>query len=322
MILLTGCNTLLGKTMLKRLIENGENVRCYDFYRPRDLPEGVEFVSGDLQGPRQLINACDGIDTIFHFFDITRRGKKNRRYMKKINIQGTKNLIYAAQKTGVKNFFFLSSYAVYGKSKALPTPADAAVKPVTAYGKDKLKIELFCREFIKKNSMNITIVRPALIMGPGVKDPVALLTLYMALGMDDANRIYMGHGGKNRFQLLHPEDAVDAFMKIYENPPAQGTVVNLGSDNVPTRSEEFEAAKKALNIDPPVSFIDPTKAWFLSFVFRPVGMTYFTRDFLFYLFQSSYLDCEESKSLLGWAPEKDNMAIVTETAKWYLENKM
>lgn len=242
--------------------------------------------------------------------------------MKKINIQGSKNLIYAAQKAGVKNFHYLSSYAVFGKSKILPIPVGANKKPVTAYGKDKLKVEFFCQEFIKRNSMNISIVRPSLIMGPGVKDPVALLTLYMALGMDDANRIYMGLGGRNRIQLLHPEDAADAFLKIHETPQPQGSIFNIGSDNVPTRMEEFEAVKKARNVNPPVTNISPGKAWFLSFAFRPVEMTYFTRDFLFYLFQSSILDSSESKRILGWAPARDNIEILTETVKWYQEEKI
>jgi len=322
MILLTGCNTLLGKTVLNKLVEKGKKVRCYDMYRPDDLPEGVEFISGDLLGQRQLLNACQEVETVYHFMDITRTGKKSRRYMKKVNIQGSKNLIFAAQKAKVKKFLFLSTYSVYGKSKELPATVGSAKKPVTAYGKDKLKIELFCQQFIKKNPMMINIFRPALIMGPGVKDPVSLLTLFMALGMDDANRLYMAPGGKNRFQLLHPDDAADALLKADASPSGQGKIFNIGSDNVPFRIDEIEGVKKALNIDSPVTTISSAKAWLLSLIFRPVEMTYFTRDFIFYLFQSSILDCEETKSLLGWSPAKDNIAILTETVEWYKKEKM
>jgi len=322
MILLTGCNTLLGKTLLERLLERGEKVRCYDFYRPKNFPDDIEFFQGDLQDPRQIKKACDGIDTIFHFMDIKRPGKQGRKYMKKINIQGTRNLLFAAQKAKINRFFFLSSYSVYGKPKAIPARQDDRKKPVTSYGKDKLKSENLCWDLITKRNMGITIFRPALVLGPGVKDPIVLLSLYMALGMDDANRLYLVNDGTSKFQFLHHEDAVDAFIAAYDSNLSRGKVYNIGSDNVPTQMEQLLKVKEKLKIDPPVRYISPLKARLLSFSFKPVKMTYFTRDHIVYLLNDIILDCQNIKNELGWEPKKENIEILTETVGWYMKEKI
>jgi len=322
MILLTGCNTLLGRTLLKKLVEKGEKVRCYDFYKTKDFPENLEFINGDLLDPRQLKKACDGVETIIHLMDIKRPGKKGRKYMKKVNIKGSENLLFAAQKASIKKFYFLSSYAVYGKPKAMPVRQDDRKKPVTAYGKDKLKIENQCWTLITKKSMPITIFRPALIIGPQVKDPVVLMSLFMALGMDEANRMYVAHNGNTKFQLLHPDDAADAIMAAYASKSTVGKAYNIGSDNVPTQMDQIVRLRDRLRIDPPLSFITPGKAVFLFLFLKLVKTNYFTREHLFYLLNSLILDCQNIKTDLGWQPKKDNMEILTETVEWYLKEKL
>ena len=70
--------------------------------------------------------------------------------MKKVNIIGTNNLLEVARISEVKKFFFNSTFEIYGKSKAIPTRQDDRKKPVTKYGKDKLKAENKLKSAVKE----------------------------------------------------------------------------------------------------------------------------------------------------------------------------
>jgi UDP-glucose 4-epimerase len=224
MILITGCTSLIGKKLTEQLLAEGNKVRCLDFEKPRSFTRNVEFIESDVLDIITLKKACNDVETVFHLMDIPSTGSFSRSRMKKINVAGTRNLLAIAQKQGVKRFYFLSSFEVYGKTKAIPVRQDDPKKPTTPYGRDKLKAETLCWSELKKNKMAITIFRPALITGPETEDPIMLITLFMAMAMKDANRLYVSGNGENRFQLLHPDDAVDAILAAYKRGPLPGKV--------------------------------------------------------------------------------------------------
>lgn len=322
MILLTGCGTLLGQKLMEALQKKGETLRCFDFYKPSGFPEGIDFFKGDPLNTQQLKKALKGVHTVFHFMDIKRPGIKGRRYMKKVNVTGTANLLTAARNAGVKRFFFLSSHSVYGKKKALPLRQDDWKRPVTAYGRDKLKGETLCWKYIEKNYMAVTIFRPAPVLAPYIEDPAVLTILFMALGMKEENRLYISNNGNTRYQLLHIDDAIRAFMTAFSSRKASGKAYNIGSDNVPTQIEEIVKVRDRLKIDPPVTYIQPWKARLYHLLFRPTKSSLFTREHLIYLIHGMIMDCQRIKDDLGWKPEKDNIEILTETAQWYMKEKL
>ncbi|MDR3237569.1 MAG: NAD-dependent epimerase/dehydratase family protein, partial [Spirochaetia bacterium] len=112
MILLTGCSGLIGKNLLAELLQQGKNIRCYDFLKPAGAPQGVSFTGGDLLNEASLAAALDGVHTVFHCLDIKRPGSKGRRYMKKVNVKGTAAILAASKKAGVSRFFFISTHSV------------------------------------------------------------------------------------------------------------------------------------------------------------------------------------------------------------------
>jgi len=311
----------MGTQLMNELLKKGEKIRCLDIYKPRSLPEGVEFIQGDLLAPAVLKKACADIDTIFHFLDIPDKVKQPRRIMKKINITGTRNLLMMAEKTGVKNIHFLSSYAVYGKKKNIPVRFSDERKPKTAYGKDKLKCEKLC-ELYQKKDINITIYRPSIIAGPKVDDPIILVMLYMALGMDDANRMYITDNGSSRFQLLDIDDAISAFLLAYEKNLTGLRIYNLGSDNVPTQLEQVVKLKESAHLDFTVKHMSSFTAKLLSFIFKPLRFTWLNKDHVFYLTNNILMDCQEAKTQLGWQPAKDNIETLTNMIDWYKKEKL
>ncbi len=323
MVLVTGSDSLLGTNLVKKLLESGEQVRCLDLEKPRDLPSGVEFIEGDNLDALLLGKACKGIDTVFHLMDVKSSKHRGRRVMRRINIKGTGILLKAAQAASVKKFIFLSSYEVYGAVKNLPVgESDLKVlKPVTRYGKDKLKAEKMCQEQIKLKKMAITIFRPAPIIGAGTHNPIVLITLLMAMGMEEANRLYVAGHGENRFQLLHPDDAAAALLAAHKGS-AYGKIYNLGSDDVPTQMAQIEEVKKRANLDATIMHMATSKAKFRSFFLKPFKIDYLNKGHVMYLLTDLILDCSLAKHELAWQPKRGNIDIILETIEWYRKEKL
>jgi UDP-glucose 4-epimerase len=271
---------------------------------------------------KRLNLACKGAHTIIHLMDKSRAQKIGRAKMRKINIAGTRNLLNAAKKLKINRFIFLSTYAVYGKTDSFPLKEEDKKKPYTAYGKDKLKAEILCEAFAKKNKMNLSVLRPSVITGPNVKNSAILITLYMAMGLGNDNVMYISGDGDTRFQLLSPEDAADAFYRVYKaGEKAHGLSFNVGSDNVPTQMEQIVKIKEMKKLDFAVKHITKWKARFYSLLFKPSNINYFTREHFLFIFHSVYLDCHRLKTITGWSPKKDNLQIMSDTVDWY-KNKV
>jgi nucleoside-diphosphate-sugar epimerase len=324
MILVTGCNSLLGTRLVRRLAESGEKVRCIDLEKPAGLPSGAEFIEGDILDNIVLGKICRGIDAIFHLMDVKSPKHHGRRYMKKINVKGVRLILKAANAAGVKRFIFLSTYEVYGTPKNLPVGEyDLKImKPLTRYGKDKLKAEKICREYIKANKMSIAMFRPTPMVGPGTRNPIALITLLMAMGMEEANRVYVAGHGENRFQMLHPEDAASALFQAYKTGAGYGKVYNLGSDNVPTQMEQITQIKEKAKLDATVMHLSTSKAKFRSFFLKPFKIDYLNKGHVVYLLTDLILNCEAARTDLGWQPKHGNVDIVLETIEWYRKEKL
>jgi len=323
MVLITGSNSMLGKALLEKFINEGEKVRCYDQYKPASIPDGVEFIQGDLFTSKRISQACQGVDTVIHLMDKKTPQKIGRGKMKKINIAGTKNLLAVMRRSKINRFIFLSTYGVYGKTQLFPLKEDHKKKPYTPYGKDKLKAEIACEKFAKRNKMNLTIIRPSLILGPDVKNSSVLATLYMMMGLGSDSLMHISGNGDTRYQLLSPEDAANAFYNVYKaKDKASGAVFNIGSDNVPTQMEEIVKIKEIQKIDFTVKHISRLKAIFYSIVFKLSKTNYFTREHFLFIFHTVYLDCSKIKSETGWSPKKGNIDIMSEVVEWYKRKVM
>ncbi len=322
MILITGSSSFLGEKIALRLAEEGGKLRCLDDARPGKTPPGAEFLTGTCLDEGVLKKACAGADTVIHLMDVHRPGLKGRSYMRKNNVRGTKKLLDAAKTAGVKRFFFISSYEVYGKTrKDLSRPGDK-LRPVTGYGRDKKKIEKYLEKFKKTADMEITVFRPALVVGPGTDNPIILITLLMAMGMEEANRMYIAGSGENRFQMIHPDDAADAIARALKSGASKDKIYNLGSDNVPTHEEVVNAIQERAELSFTIKRLTPGYTRFLSILLKPFKINYLNREHLTLLLNNLIMDCGAAKSDLGWQPTRGNIEIMLETINWYEKEKL
>lgn len=322
MVLITGCNGLLGRTLAKNLMSRNIPVRGLDFWKVKESPEVTEFFEGSILDIELVQKACEGVDTVYHLLDIENSSHYSRRFMKKVNINGTENILMSALENSVKKVIFLSTAKVYGQPDEMSIKENDKISPDTPYGKDKVKAEKICTKYIEQNGMNITIFRPTTIAGPGIDDTMILIILYMALGMDDSNRLYIAGDGDSRYQLVHPEDVVSAFILAAATDSSRGKVYNLGSDCVPTQMEEVVKVKELAGLNCSIKHLSSFYAKVLSFILRPLNINYLRKEHLVFILSNFYLDCEKAKMDLKWLPAKDNIQIFLETINWYRSEKL
>jgi|WetSurMetagenome_2_1015567.scaffolds.fasta_scaffold00106_23 nucleoside-diphosphate-sugar epimerase len=189
-ILVTGANGFIGSSLCKELAEADHKVRAAV---RRGMPlqnahANIEFMTvGDIGSETDWTLALKGIDVIIHLAArahmMTDTSDNPISEYRRINVEGTRRLAGAAVQAGVKRFVYLSSIKVNGEATMgnafreddIPAPEDP-------YGLSKWETELVLRDILEKNDMGITIIRPPLVYGPGVKGNLLRLMQYVDRG--------------------------------------------------------------------------------------------------------------------------------------------
>lgn len=152
MILVTGASGFVGRNLLKYLVGAGMRIKCLVRGKSNiDLNDGIKIIRGDITDKDILYEATKDVDTIVHLAAVIRSSAPGE--FEAVNVIGTKNLINACLRNGVKRIIYVSSL-------------DAALYNPNIYGKTKACGEA---EIIKSN-IDYIILRPALIYGKDSKD--------------------------------------------------------------------------------------------------------------------------------------------------------
>ena len=147
-ILVTGSSGMLGKEVVRELKKKKHQVKEYD------LDKGKSVLN-----EKQLEKELEGVQTIIHLAGIVDEGNKE---LWKINVEGTRKVVQAAEKKKVDKLVFVSSTAVYGETKR-KTNEKTPVQPENEYGKSKGEGEKIVLGASKK--IEACIIRSAMIFG-------------------------------------------------------------------------------------------------------------------------------------------------------------
>ena len=172
-IALTGGTGFIGRFLLQQLSKQGYRLRVL-LRRPTILPQGCSSaVIGDLEHPRNMATALEGVDAVIHSAGIAhgRSGLPEEDY-RTLNTEATIRLAQSAQRAGVKRFVFLSSIrAQIGAHADHVITEDLEPRPTDAYGRSKLAAE----QALAALDMDWVALRLVLVYGPGVKGNMARL---------------------------------------------------------------------------------------------------------------------------------------------------
>src|SRR5574337_1864296 len=151
MILVTGGTGFVGSHLIRRLRKEGRSVRALvrNPEKARTLADlGAEVAPGDISDAVSLEKACAGAERVIHLVGIIQEAPGAT--FRGVHVEGTRNLLQAAKKAGVRHFFYQS---------ALGTRAGAK----SEYHRTKWQAE----ELVAASGIPFTILRPSLIYGPG-----------------------------------------------------------------------------------------------------------------------------------------------------------
>jgi UDP-glucose 4-epimerase len=233
--LVTGGGGFIGHHLVRRLLEDGHEVRVLDNFATgrRERLEGldVELVEGDLRSYERAHAAVRGTELVFHLGALPSvpRSVQDPLTTGAVNVEGTLNVLLAARDEGVRRVVFASSSSVYGANPALPKREDHQPLPVSPYGVSKLAAEHYCRAFTGVYGLETVSLRLFNVFGPG-QDPLsqyaAVVPRFIAALKEGRSPVVYGDGSQTR-DFTYVEDVVDALLLAADAKGAAGEVLNI-----------------------------------------------------------------------------------------------
>src|SRR5215211_4717326 len=181
--LVTGGAGFIGSHVVDALLERGDEVTVLDDVSTgrrgnleQAIANGAELVDGDIRDAGAVAGLCDRVrpETIFHLaaqIDV-RRSVADPAFDARVNVEGTVNVLRAAQASGAPRVVNTSSGgAIYGEGQTIPAPEDHPVAPEAPYGLSKFCAENYCGLFTRLHGLSTVSLRYGNVYGPR-QDPL------------------------------------------------------------------------------------------------------------------------------------------------------
>ena len=235
--LVTGGCGFIGSHLADGLVADGHRVRILDDLstgKRENAPGEAEIVIGDVADGDTARQAMDGVDGCFHLAAIASVARSNEDWAgtHRVNLTGAINIFDAARGArpgGPVPVVYVSSAAVYGDNDDVPLAEDAATRPLTAYGADKLGCELHARVAHAVHGVPVLGFRFFNIYGPR-QDPSSPYSGVISIFID---RIGAGgpveiHGdGEQVRDFVYVQDAVRFLRRGMERCGGDPRVYNV-----------------------------------------------------------------------------------------------
>jgi nucleoside-diphosphate-sugar epimerase len=313
-ILVTGASGFVGSALVKRLADSSSHetiaaVRTNDFIGP----SGVAICKVDGLGfDTDYREVLTGVDVVVHCaarVHIMNDSAANPLAMfRLINVEGTLNLARQAADSGAKRFVFLSSIKVNGEGSqnSRPFTPEDIPNPSDPYGVSKFEAEVGLRKIAESSGMQLVVVRPPLVYGPGVKANFYAMMSWLYRGIPlPFGTVF------NKRSFVSIDNLVDLLYVCLQHPSA-GNEIFLVSDGKDLSTTEL-LRLMANALGKPARLM-PVPVWLM----RAVATLVDRRSLSSRLFDSLQVDISKTESVLGWTPPVSIDKALSSTAQHFL----
>src|SRR5579862_5366319 len=239
--LVTGAAGFIGSSLVRALVQRGEQVRGIDNFETgrrenlQDTQSHIDFREIDILDVEALRSACAGVDYVLHQAAIPSVPKSvaDPARSNRTNIEGTLNVLIAARDAGVKRVVYAASSSAYGDTPTLPKREDMAPLPLSPYAISKLAGELYMKVFHGVYGLPTVSLRYFNIFGP-YQDPTspysAVLAKFITQMLRGESPTIYGDGEQSR-DFNYIDNAVEANLLAATAPAADvaGQVFNIAT---------------------------------------------------------------------------------------------
>lgn len=228
-VFITGATGFIGKRLVRRLIQEQFEIVCTgrSLHRLACFPKSVEMIYLEIEDKKCVMEILQKQqpDVVFHCAAETKSKSFDR--LRKINREGTKNILDACLHAGISKVIYLSSTSVLAGNIAVLLTDNLPYAATNRYGQSKLEAEKIAKEYRRKG-LNIAILRPVMVYGEEDSSAIALLLDLIRWGLFPI----IGNG-ENRFPLVYVENVVDVMiLSIMKEAAYKGTYIIADEESV------------------------------------------------------------------------------------------
>ena len=305
-VLVTGGAGFIGMHIVERLLADGNQVVVFDVPGvrvPDSWRDRVRMIYGDIVNQNDVCTAMQNIGTVFHTAAVVSDWAPRKAY-ERITLQGSHFLFEEAVKNNTR-VLLLSSGSVYGDKigRGVLREDEPLGKPMGIYAEYKQKQETLGWKFHRQRGMQLSVVRPTKVFGPGSKPWVHEVAKNLLSG-----KPVLINGGNYIPGLVYVDNLVDIIVRAASLPQAQGQVYNGYDGTTVTLRQYFTDLARIIGAPPPKEM----PGWFAAILAAVIGPTWtilniktrplLTNDSLRMISSNYEISMERVRNDLGFVP--------------------
>ena len=223
-VMVTGGTGFIGNRIIRKLVERGEDVVCFDLAPPRPnlapYMDRVQLYRGDITQLPHLLEAINAhrVHKIIHMAALLPPDTEDRpHFAMQINIGGTNNVFEAARWTGIERVVYASSIAVYGVQDTFgerPITEDDLNDPINVYGMTKSVNDFSAKRYIDRYGLDLRGIRICTVFGHGrVTGMTGMIGGLMVSLPAIGQPVSMPFHQDEPSPMIHAEDAAEIFVR-------------------------------------------------------------------------------------------------------------
>ncbi|MFP4085198.1 MAG: NAD-dependent epimerase/dehydratase family protein [Desulfobacteraceae bacterium] len=327
-ILISGGTGFIGSHLLSRFLGEGNRCRCL-VRRTKNLPavfnnDNVELFKGDVDDVNSLENIGEKIDVAYHLAGAGHVAAVSRKHSKTafdVNVKGTRNFIETCALTGVKRIIHFSSTAAMGLIRAPKIDETMPCRPTTPYQMSKYKGEQIAIEAGNKLGIEVVVLRPCMVYGPGGKGEFFKFCRLIKNGIFP--RIGMG---KNLTPIVYVEDVVQAAVNaLYKGK--RGQVFLIASARSHPMVEIHKLICEALDVRRFYPYVPVWLAYLVAFFMEQIAIRTgkpptVSRMNIISVATGRVFDIRRAMQSLSYKPNMGLRLGITETVSYFRTNHL